>query len=356
LTDRTNYKMKICIVSEAIKSPFDEGVKIFVYNFIKESSKEHEVLALSRTSDVDGGIKSVCEKALPENRFFVSLYLRRRIRSFMPDVIFYLPTAHATVFSFIRARMLKLYWKRARTVLITLQPRDYSYIARLVMSFARPDFVFAQSDKTYKVLKALGCEIDKTMCGVDLEKFTPVDNMKKAMLRRKHGFAEDKYYVLHVGHINRNRNAQFMARLQNIEGVQAVIIGSTSYPEDEELVEELKKHGVMVITSYIEKIEELYQCADCYVFPVLSEGACIEIPLSIFEAMACNLSVVSTKFGGLPEFICQQDGFHYVEDVREITPMVDKLKNMPQSQTRTIAEQYSWEHVVKRMISAFIKS
>ncbi len=41
--------LRICIVSEAIKSPFDEGVKIFVYNFIKELSKNFEVLGVGRS-------------------------------------------------------------------------------------------------------------------------------------------------------------------------------------------------------------------------------------------------------------------------------------------------------------------
>jgi len=44
----TNNKMslRICIVSEAIKAPFDEGVKLFVYNLIKEFSRKFEVMGI----------------------------------------------------------------------------------------------------------------------------------------------------------------------------------------------------------------------------------------------------------------------------------------------------------------------
>jgi len=51
---------------------------------------------------------------------------------------------------------------------------------------------------------------------------------------------------------------------------------------------------------YIKKIEEIYQLSDCYIFPITFEGGGISILLSVLEAMACNLPVVTTKFGGLP--------------------------------------------------------
>jgi glycosyltransferase involved in cell wall biosynthesis len=344
--------LRICVVSEALRRPFDEGVKIFAYNLVKELSQVHMVLGLSRTNEFVEDIEEVCLKALPKNKFFVSTSLKAIIRTFKPDLICYLPTAHATLFSFIRAQVLKYYGKNVKTILITLQPRDYSFAARNMISFLVPDLVLAQSDKTYEVLKGLGCKTEKITCGVDLEKFIPRNNEVKERLKKKYGLPENKYIVLHVGHINKNRNAQYMESVQSMEGVQAVVVGSTSYPEDKTLVGELRQKGVIIFTDFLEHIEEIYLCADCYVFPVLCEGACIEIPLSILEALASDLPVITTKFGGLPNFIPEQPGFAYVDDVAEIAPKIDMMRSIPAPETRRIVERYSWKNIATQVVMA----
>ncbi len=346
--------LKICIVSEAIEKPFDEGFKIFVYNLIKELSKHFTVLGLSRSGSFEGGIEKFCTKALPKNKLLLSLHLWRKIKIFKPDLIYYIPTACATVFGLLRAKILKFYCNSAQTVMITLQPREYNAISKKIIPFIVPDLVLAQSLKTHKVLSSLGCKVKVIATGVDLQKFTPVNKKVKESLRKKHGFPSNKFIVLHVGHINRNRNAQIMKAIQGINGVQTIIVGSTSYPEDRYLVAELKKANVIVINSYIENIEEIYQSADCYLFPVFSEGACTEIPLSVFEAMACNLSIVSTKFRGLPHVIKNQDDFAYVNTVVDVIPKIKSIKQVTRPhrpQTRKMIESYSWENVIKQVVS-----
>lgn len=107
---------------------------------------------------------------------------------------------------------------------------------------------------------------------------------------------------------------------------------------------------MIIITEYIEKIEEVYQCANCYIFPVFSEGACIEVPLSILEAMACNLPVVTTQFGGLPSLIDEGNGFIYVNNEEEIIPKIVAVKNISEPETRNAVKQYSWSNVVKQVL------
>ena len=109
-------RFKICIVSEALRWPFDEGVKLFVFNLIKELSRDFDVMAIGRSDNFNDEIAKVCLKALPRNKLFISLYLQDKIRGFNPDLIFYLPTAHATIYSFLRARVLKFYGRGTRTV------------------------------------------------------------------------------------------------------------------------------------------------------------------------------------------------------------------------------------------------
>jgi glycosyltransferase involved in cell wall biosynthesis len=144
----------------------------------------------------------------------------------------------------------------------------------------------------------------------------------------------------------------FFDQIQRMEAVQTVIVGSSTYPEDKDLLEELKDRGVIIITGYIKNIEELYQCSDCYLFPVLSEDACIEVPLSVFEAMACNLSVVTTKYGGLPNLVPEQDGIMYAESTGDFESKIKLIKGNSNPRTRKIVEHYSWTRVVKSALAA----
>jgi glycosyltransferase involved in cell wall biosynthesis len=342
---------RICIVSEALRNPFDEGVKLFVFNFIKALTVDFEVLAVGRFDNVDGEIEKVCSKALPQNRLFISFNLRSKIRAFNPDLIFYLPTAQATIYSFLRARVLKFYARGARTVLITLQPRRYTAIIKKIVPFVAPDLVLAQSAKTQQALNGLGCTVRRIASGVDLQKFKPASRSRKEVLRRKYGLAADRFVVLHVGHINRNRNMHFLDQIQRLEAVQAVVVGSSTYSEDRQLAADLKAAGVVVITGYLKRIEELYQCADCYLFPVFSEGACIEIPLSVLEAMACNLPVVTTRYGGLPDLIRPREDFRYAASDAEMLAEIDWLKEKSDPRTRELVERFSWSNVFRSALA-----
>jgi glycosyltransferase involved in cell wall biosynthesis len=344
--------LKICIISEALERPFDEGLKIFVYNLVKELSKTDAVLGLGRTNKFVKEIEAFCTKALPANKLFMSIDLWKKIGEFRPDIIYYIPTACATFFGFLRTRVLKLYGKGAKTVMVTLQPREYSFLIKKIIPLMTPDLVLAQTGKTQESLRHLGCKVKKITAGVDLRKFSPVTEKARRKLKKKYGFPNDKFLVLHVGHINRNRNAQFLENIQCMKDTQVILVGSSSYPEDKDLAEELKRKGVIVISSYVDNIEELYQSVDCYLFPVYSDSACIEIPLSVLEAMATNLAVVTTKFGGLPNMIKEQDGFRYAATNEDFITKINLIKNISTPKTRDLVEGYSWKNVVQNLRSS----
>ena len=241
---------KICVVSEELALSFDEGIKNYAYNLIRELSKGNNVLALSIQGDETDGRYI---KRLNVNKTFLSYCLFREIRGFDPTLILYIPSPSATIWSFVRTKILKLHGRKVKIAMVALQPREYSFISQKLIPFLTPDLVLVQSVSLLKQLSTFGCCAEIIPSGVNLEKFHPVTKERKLELRGKYGTDACKFVILHVGHINRNRNIQILKKLQE-DSNEMLVVGSTSTEHDEGLINELRMAGVRVIASYVENI------------------------------------------------------------------------------------------------------
>ena len=341
--------MRICILSERMVPPFDEGIKNYAWQLVQGLAKYHDVLALTAMAhDVpELGIENVAA-----DKLLLSPRLLRRFRAFRPELVLYVPTACATLFSFVRTRVLKALAGGVPTVLIALQPRQYGPLSRTLMPRLQPDLLLVQSESTRAPLQRIGCRAAALPPGVDTHRFRPVDPSERRRLRLRFGFPEDAFIVLHVGHLNRGRNVQALARVQQempLPHTQVVVVGSTSTPHDAGLVAELSGAGVRVIGDYVADIAQLYQLSDCYVFPVSSETSSIDVPLSVLEAMACSLRVVTTRFGGLDSLFSSGPGLNYVQDADEIPAGVRACASQP-SKTREMVAPYDWSLTAARLL------
>ena len=93
-------------------------------------------------------------------------------------------------------------------------------------------------------------------------------------------------------------------------------------------------------------MKELYNLADCYIFPVVRKDASIELPLSVLEAMSCNLPIVSTRFGGLVDIFEEGGGLFFVDDEKSLRDKIEMIKNRGfLVKTRNKVLPFSWEKV-----------
>jgi len=175
--------MKICIISEELSVSFDEGIKNFAYNLIRELQNDNNALAFS----IRGGkTDNKYIKRLNVNKTFLSYPLFKEIRHFAPAIVLYVPSPSATLFSFMRTKVLKLYTRKAKVVMITLQPVGYSFLSRKFMPFLAPDLILVQSASVLTQLSSFGCCVRLIPSGVDLEKFHPITKERKLGLRSKY--------------------------------------------------------------------------------------------------------------------------------------------------------------------------
>lgn len=339
---------RICVVSDSLGPPLDEGIRKFTASIIRGLS-HHSLVVQGLAVGTDVNIGSNGDVlSIRTNKLFLSPPLRRQMLALDPDVICYVPTASCTFFSFLRARLLKAFQPRARVVMVVLQARKHGALARHAIRWLRPDAVFAQSHATMDLLASLGCQPIFLPSGVDLGRFRPVLAAEKARLRAKYSLPLDDFLVLHVGHLKGGRNVEAMAGLR--PHALGVMLAARSMGQERGLRQELEDKGIVIIDTYMEEVQEIYQACDCYMFPVRDAGLAIDIPLSVLEAMACNLPVIAYPFGGLPLLFEPGDGLWFATRDEDFLQAIGDAKVSPLCRTRQMVEPYSWEGVAVRLL------
>ena len=197
---------------------------------------------------------------------------------------------------------------------------------------------------------------------MDFDRFHPSLKKRRDVLRKRFKLDTDDFLVLHVGSIKEGRNINWLLDLQEMDGVQVLIVGAVSQGLDKNLLNRLKEAGCTVFNSYFENVEEIYALSDCYAFPVVpkenfmgkSGADCIDMPLSVLEAMSCNLPVVSTKFGGLTRIFSEGDGLIFADDIEEFMEAVKYFKESDaRIETRKKVEMYSWAQIAGRIENVY---
>ena len=131
--------------------------------------------------------------------------------------------------------------------------------------------------------------------------------------------------------------------------INILVVGSTTTVQDEALCSLLRDEGIIVFRRYIPRIEELYQLADYYVFPVQRNDAAIETPLSVLEAMATNLPVLTTKFGSLADTFQEDEHFKFINGPNDIVTELKKGFSTNRNNNRERIASFTWDAVADRI-------
>lgn len=340
--------MRAAVVSENMGAPLDEGIRKFATSLVGGLARHCEAFGIA-AGDEFGGDASGRIAHAPGGKLFAGSDLRDALQRIAPDLVVYVPSASGTLFSFLRARALGRFSPRAQLSLVLAQQRRHTAPVRRLLPRAAPGLVFCQSERTMAYLESLGLAPRFLPSGVDIDAFAPVPAPEKAALRRKHGLPEGEYLVFHAGHLKPGRNAGLLSKLEGVG--RGVMLAGRSMGLDPALKSAMEERGVIVIDRYVEHVHELYQAVDCYLFPVREEDSAMDFPLSVLEAMACNLPVVAYPYGGLPYALQQMDGLLFAESDEEMVAGVSAVKQM-NVDTRAQAGAFGWARVAASILEA----
>lgn len=320
--------MRICLVSHFIDNP-DEGVRNVaktISNLFDRFEVEHKCVNISNINAI------------------------KDIYMYDPDIVHYILSP--SVPGYLMTYLISCLLPKSKTVISAI----HSNIPKLrILSIFNPDIVYVQSHASEDVFSYLGVNTFFLPNGVDTDKFHPCEVPDRIRLRKKYGVPIDKFVILHLASMKAGRNLDVFKELQKQDQYQVLIIGRESEDTDYDLYGDLTDCGCMVLLKYYPDIQELYNLSDCYVFPTLDPKYCIETPLSVLEAMACNLPVISTRFGSLSRlFMDGGNGLIFADSESNILSSVALVKKGSISvSTRNLVMPYSWNNIGKKLLKSY---
>ncbi len=334
--------MNVCVIGDFTGNP-DEGMKKVAFSLRECLSLENKLFHI--------GLR----------QFLNPIKLLQLIK-FNPEILHYVHGP--TLKSLFLLKFIKTFFFINCKVVSTATRPDINKKYFWILPKIKPDLILTQSEKHEELFIKNNVNVKFFPNGVDCKIFDSVSNVAKLNLKIKHNIPLDKKIILHVGHIKENRQLDLFVDIQKIKEYQVVIVGSTNQKLNNELYRKLKSCGIIIIHQFIEKVNEIYSLADLYVFHLLekestklsnNKNGAIDIPLSVLEAMACNLPVISTRFGALERILSSGDGFSFVNSKSELIKSIRELNWNDPINTRKKIVKYDWHEVAKKLIDEYKK-
>jgi glycosyltransferase involved in cell wall biosynthesis len=322
--------MKICIVGN-YSNTLDEGMANVTYN----------MYAILKSKYASNDIRLLNIKNVKSTKFWKAIFKMK------PDVVHYVPGP--TFKGLLLVKLIRLLTS-SRTVITATQPSlpHNIFFSKLILPLLKPDIVLVQSDDSENFFRSINYNARFLANGVDTERFVPIDANRRNEIRKKYGFNEEDFIVLHVGPIKRGRNQMSLAQLKDIK---LLLIVSLTNPSEEKAYQDVVNTHAIVWKRYFPNVEEVYAMSDVYIWPAFEKFHGIEMPLSVLEAMSCNLPVITTKYGALKRvFQEKNDGLIFVNKEEQILEAIMVIKNRSiKINTREKVRMFSWKNIANEV-------
>lgn len=334
------------ILSNALSQNTDEGCIKVASSLVKRIKNDHPsvtVVSYERQSPF-------ADEHLSLNKLLISKKLFRILRKHRGNVL-YIPFPAKTIATAIRVFVLSLMQKGRLDVMLVMKSQMNPMAKALVKLSGSNIIVLSKDAYDFYADFIDKSKITYLKTGVDTDKFVPVNDEQKALLKQKYGIGANKKVVLHVGHLKEGRNIAQLAKID--EKYQVLLVASTltKDQQDANLKSSLQNcKNIKIIDKFIPNIEEIYQLCDAYIFPTTLACNCIDVPLSCLEAAACNKPIITTPFGEMAQFK-GNDGFYFTEsfDKEQINALIEKATTN-NSPTRQAVLPYHWQEAVEYFI------
>lgn len=288
----------------------DEGATKSTIEFIKNISGEKIILSrfsnkFVTSSNFEPNIEIIripSKERLIYNPLFAIDYVRYILTTFIvifrtkPDEVYFIPFKYSHPLGQVHAFILSILSRNFREILY--QKPKINFIFKIFTRFK----IGVISKDTELWLKNKG--FDTFYFPVMHQK--PNKSYNKRELRKKYGFDEDNFIILHVGHAVLPRGIDVLGTLAEYisDKDRILIVLSSWHKKNKSKIKKIiNNKKIVVMDRYIEDIYEIYAIADVYVFPIKHHTNAIDIPLSILEAKELNLPIIASDVDNIKNII-----------------------------------------------------
>lgn len=298
----------LIIIANRINRQSDEGATKATIEFVRNLPGERTLISLSEKNFSLDGIKIIHSPLMGPGmiehfiQVVVTIYHTVRIRA---DKVYYFPLCFPNTFPGILYQLHAYILSKISKDFIEIlyQTDEPGFLFRVFSRFK----IGVTSRESSKEIKEYGLSV----AYFPILHPKPQSKYAKNNLRKKYGFKEDDFIVLHVGHLQKNRGLDVLLGLSEIMPDIKIIIVLSSMKTKLQI--SLKRKNTYIIDSYIEDIYEIYRLADIYVFPIRDKGAALDIPLSILEAKEMSLPIIASDLSNIREALTGYPEAYFLE-------------------------------------------
>jgi D-inositol-3-phosphate glycosyltransferase len=365
--------MKILIITHYFH-PHIGGIEIVAYNQAKELVKQgHEVtIVSSRINDeankeIIKGINIIRVKAwnwleerynIPYPIFSIKLISILRAEIKKADVVH----AHGALYmgSLVASQISEKYKKTFiisehvgfvpyKNILTNvIQKFAFATIGKMVLKKSKVVLVLSKNvfDFLSKIAKV---NIKYFSNGIDENIFKPSTIEQKKILRRKYNLPVERKIILFVGRFVEKKGIDLILDSMS-QSYDYVFVGKGKFP-----MRQFKKNMHIFYSLNQNTLSEIYRMCDVFLLPSKGEG----FPLSIQEAMASGLAIVTTK-DNIPLRHSEPIAVYINQKQNEILPAIRKLlsnaslyKDLISNARRLSLDQFSWKMQTEKILNIY---
>ncbi len=159
-------------------------------------------------------------------------------------------------------------------------------------------------------------------------------------MRKKYGFSEDDFIFINVVNWNEEVKAQDLIlkafSMLKREKVKLIMVGEGTDIKGKAIAKSLNIENKFVGFGFKKNVEEFLQMADVFVLFSNLEG----IAGALIQAMATGLIPISSKVGGVPDYLNEKNGFLVEKrDVLGLKNAMEKVLDLSYDQKNKIIEE-----------------
>jgi L-malate glycosyltransferase len=349
----TKNKIKIAYIIPTLSLGGAEKQQIAIFNSIDRNIFDPQLFVLKNSLELLPQIKNINEVKIYNSKGFLSLLFSgiiKDLKGFQPDII-HSQMYNANLFS----RLISIFIPKAKIINhihgFSKWMRVHNIIFERITSFLTDSFIVTgKTSKDLRLSRERYTESKITIIpsSAEIEKFRSVVSIKND--------------TINVGVISR------LIKLKRIDKVinfikycidKKILIhlhiagDGTEKKNLESLVDERKIKDNVTFHGFVENTEKFYKIIDCFFITSDTE----DFPLSVVEALASGLPIVSTPVGNIPDIL--EETCSLLTNLEEcdydnVLNFITDIDYNDCNKNRIKSEKYSHENYMKKLTDLYL--